>query len=75
MIIDRRKKYQTLLKQVYYISQYNLLTTGNQNLLQQHESRWQTFLKWCGEKNEKWEQEFMSSTLLKVNLLFICEDD
>ena len=45
MIIDRRKKYQKLLKQVYYISQYNLLTTGNQNLLQQHESRWQTFLK------------------------------
>ena len=45
-----------------------------QNLLQQHESKCWALLKWLGEKPEKWEQKPMSSILLKVNALFICED-
>ena len=34
------KKYEKRLKQFYHISQHNLLTTGNQNLLPENESKW-----------------------------------
>ena len=33
------------------------------------------FTKMAWEKTEKWEHEFMSSILLKVNPLLICEDE